>query len=91
MTNQTFTFESVSSSSNVSALITVGGDEKNISITLDGSDAAINTPAKEAFEELLNDIFSSPELLLRIVEYYPDTYEWICDLFTSPYREEETN
>ena len=77
-TNQ-LTFVSSYEPANIETTLVVGGSEKNISIAL--RDVS-NNVSVNVIEELLNDVFSNSEFLVKVLERYPDTYARVREHFT---------
>ena len=84
------TLEKQASASDILASIIVGGCNKNVALTLrseTGKDE-ITHVAVEAIEELLNELFKRPDLLIKVFERYPHTHNLIRYWFTNTHLPE---
>ena len=79
---KTLAFESHASNSGMMATLRVGGEDKNIAIILDDSiDVDPDPVVIDAIEELMNDMFTNPDLLIDILHVYPNTYKKLMEYF----------
>jgi hypothetical protein len=67
----------------VLADLTVGGQDKQISISVESEDRRVvfSDYARSAVEELINGVFYSPQSILNTLNHYPDTYNEIQSHF----------
>jgi hypothetical protein len=80
MQNNKMFFESEDSNSDVSATLEVGVGNKTVSIAVKNADIdiAVDRVVANAIEEMLNDMFNSPNFLFHVMkDYYPGTFDAI--------------
>jgi len=61
----------------------VGGHDKQVSVTIDSEDNQVefSNQARDAVEDLINDVFYNSHTIIDILRHYPDTYDEVQSYF----------